>query len=178
MFFGKIICTIDFFVVILRAECCARVTYAQSDERLTNEWASMSASIIPMKISKLALLVSQRKHIPVSAALSYIYDSPFYGKLYNEAAKWWYLDTESLYKLLELSRVEQSGPIPNNVVVFLTFCVERYAQKHRMTALQAYALFRQYKVDQYLIDGFDMLHTQGEETILHDIDVFITNRKK
>lgn len=137
----------------------------------------MSASIIPMKISKLALLVSQRKHIPVSAALSYIYDSPFYAKLYNEEAKWWYFDTESLYKLLEQSRMEQGRPVSNNVVVFFTFCVERYAQKHHMTALQAYALFRQYKVDQYLLDGFDVLHTQGEETILNDIEVFISNRK-
>ena len=44
----------------------------------------MSASIIPLKISQLALLVSHRKHISVDAALSYIYDSPFYEKLYNE----------------------------------------------------------------------------------------------
>ncbi|MDY4408146.1 MAG: DUF3791 domain-containing protein [Prevotella sp.] len=138
----------------------------------------MSASIIPLKISQLALLVSRRKHIPVSAALGYIYDSPFYAKLYNEDAKWWYFDTESLYRLLEQSRVEQGQAVTNNVVVFLSFCIERYAQRHRMTSLQAYALFRQYGVDQYLIDGFDMLHTQGEETILHDIELFITNHKK
>ena len=138
----------------------------------------MSASIIPLKISQLALLVSRRKHIPVSAALGYIYDSPFYAKLYNEDAKWWYFDTESLYRLLEQSRAEQGQAMANNVVVFLSFCIERYAQHHRMTSLQAYALFRQYGVDQYLIDGFDMLHTQGEETILHDIELFITNHKK
>lgn len=138
----------------------------------------MSASIIPLKISQLALLVSQRKHMPVSAALGYIYDSPFYEKLYNEDAKWWYFDTESLYRLLEQSRAEQGHVIANNVVVFLTFCIERYAQRHQLTSLQAYALFRQYGVDQYLINGFDMLHTQGEETILHDIELFISNHKK
>ena len=44
----------------------------------------MSASIIPLKISQLALLVSSRKHISVTAALGYIYDSPFYAKLYDE----------------------------------------------------------------------------------------------
>lgn len=63
----------------------------------------MSKSIIPLKISQLALLVSQRKHIPVNAALAYIYDSPFYSKLYDINSKWWYLDTESLYRLLERS---------------------------------------------------------------------------
>lgn len=123
----------------------------------------MSASIIPLKISQLALLVSLRKHIPVNAALSYIYDSPFYAKLYNEDAKWWYFDTESLYKLLEQSREERMKVVSNNVIVFLSFCIERYAKKHNMSALQAYALFRQHEVDRYLIDGFDVLHTQGEE---------------
>ena len=42
----------------------------------------MSSAIIPLKISQLALLISQRKHIPINAALGYIYDSPFYKQLY------------------------------------------------------------------------------------------------
>ncbi len=137
----------------------------------------MSASIIPLKISQLARLVSQRKHISVNAALSYIYDSPFYEKLYNEDAKWWYLDTESLYKQLEQSRSERTKMLPNNIVVFLTFCVERYAHKNKITSLQAYALFRRYGVDKYLINGFDMLHTQGEDAIIHDIELYIDNHK-
>ena len=138
----------------------------------------MSASIIPLKISQLAILVSQRKHIPVSMALAYIYDSPLYAKLYNEKAKWWYLDTESLYRLLEHSRLSEKRSISNNVVVFLTFCVENYAEKYQMTSLEAYALFRRYHVDHYLINSFDMLHTQGKEAILQDIKIFIDNRKK
>lgn len=138
----------------------------------------MSASIIPLKIAQLALLVSQRKHIPVRAALAYIYDSPFYAKLYDESAKWWYLDTESLYRLLEQSWLSQGRIVSNNVIVFLTFCIENYAQRHDMTSLEAYALFRRYGVDEYLVNGFDMLHTQGKDIILHDIDIFINNRKK
>lgn len=138
----------------------------------------MSTSIIPLKISQLALLVSQRKHIPVSAALVYIYDSPFYTRLYNENAKWWYLDKESLYRLLEQGRSHDKRFVSNNVVVFLTFCIENYAEKHQMTSLEAYALFRRYHVDHYLINGFDMLHTQGKDAILHDIKIFIDNRIK
>ena len=138
----------------------------------------MSASIIPLKISQLALLVSQRKHIPVRAALAYIYDSPFYAKLYDESAKWWYFDTESLYRLLEQSWSPSGRVVSNNVIVFLTFSTENYAKRHGMTSLEAYALFRRYGVDAYLVNGFDMLHTQGEEMILQDIDIFINNRKK
>lgn len=137
----------------------------------------MSASIIPLKISQLALLVSQRKHIPVNVALGYIYDTPFYAKLYDEDAKWWYLDTESLYKLLEQSWLPDGRVISNNVVVFLTFCMENYAKRHNMTSLEAYALFRHYHVDEYLINGFDMLHTQGVDAIIHDMEIFIKNRK-
>ena len=137
----------------------------------------MSASIIPLKISQLALLVSQRKHIPVNVALGYIYDTPFYAKLYDEDAKWWYLDTESLYKLLEQSWLPNVRIISNNLVVFLTFCMENYAKKHNMTSLEVYALFRHYHVDEYLVNGFDMLHTQGEDAILQDIEIFIKNRK-
>ena len=138
----------------------------------------MSASIIPLKISQLALLVSQRKHVPVRAALAYIYDSPFYAKLYDENAKWWYLDTESLYRLLEQSWFSSGRIVSNNVIVFLTFCTENYAKRHGMTSLEAYALFRRYGVDAYLVNGFDMLHTQGKDMILQDIDIFINNRKK
>ncbi len=137
----------------------------------------MSASIIPLKISQLALLVSQRKRIPVNVALGYIYDTPFYAKLYDEGAKWWYLDTESLYKLLEQSWLPDNRIISNNVVVFLTFCMENYAKKHNMTSLEVYALFRRYHVDVYLVNGFDMLHTQGEDSIIQDIEIFIRNRK-
>lgn len=138
----------------------------------------MSASIIPLKISQLALLVSQRKRIPVNVALAYIYDSSFYAKLYNENAKWWYLDTESLYRLLEQGWLSDRRLISNNIVVFLTFCIENYANKYQMTSLEAYALFRRYGVDHYLISGFDMLHTQGKDAILQDINIFIGNRKK
>ena len=138
----------------------------------------MDNFIIPLKISKLATLVAHRKRIPISAALSYIDDSPFYEQLYDEKAKWWYLDTESLYRQIELARAMSSYVISDNVITFFTFCVERYAKKHDMTSLQSYALFRKYKVDNYLIEGFDVLHTQGEDTILQDIDVYLKNHSR
>ena len=138
----------------------------------------MNNSIIPLKLSHLAMLVAKNKHIPISAALCYIYDSPFYDKIYDEEAKWWYLDTESLYKELENSRTQSKLLVSNNVTTFLTFSIERYAQKHNITALESYALFRKYGVDSYLIDGFEVLHTQGEDFILEDIEIYIQNHSK
>jgi len=106
----------------------------------------MSASIIPLKISQLALLVSQRKHIPVNVALGYIYDTPFYAKLYDEDAKWWYLDTESLYKLLEQSWESGSRVVSNNVLVFLSFCLYENGELSAEAAvvqLKTHILFNQ-----------------------------------
>lgn len=137
----------------------------------------MDNAIIPLKISQLAKLVAQKKHIPISAALSYIYDSPFYEKLYDEKAKWWYLDTASLYQEVENARMKYSVMISDNVITFITFCIERYAQKHHLSSLQSYALFRKYEADKYLINGFDVLHTQGEETILQDIEIYLKNHR-
>jgi hypothetical protein len=137
----------------------------------------MDNAIIPLKISQLAKMVAQKKHIPISAALGYIYDSPFYEKLYDEKAKWWYLDTASLYQEVENARMKYSVMKSDNVITFITFCIERYAQKHHLSSLQSYALFRKYEADKYLINGFDVLHTQGEETILQDIEIYLKNHR-
>ena len=138
----------------------------------------MDKMIIPLKISQLAKLVAKKKHVPISVALSYIYDSPFYEQLYDEKAKWWYLDTQSLYRQIEQARALSPLKVSDNTITFLTFCIESYAQKHNLSSLQSYALFRRYKVDSYLIDGFDVLHTQGRETIVQDIEIYLQNHCK
>ena len=54
--------------------------------------------IVPIKISRLAEYVSQRKRISLDDALVYIYANPLYERLYDEGAKWWYLGTEALFE--------------------------------------------------------------------------------
>ena len=46
--------------------------------------------IVPIKITRLAEYVSQRKRISLEDALVYIYSNPMYDRLYDEGAKWWY----------------------------------------------------------------------------------------
>ena len=60
--------------------------------------------IVPIKISRLAEYVSQRKHISLEEALTYIYINPMYDNLYDEGAKWWYLSTEALYEEFESAK--------------------------------------------------------------------------
>ena len=61
---------------------------------------------------------------------------------------------------------------------FSFFTARDNAQKHNITALQSYALFRKYGVDSYLIEGFEVLHTQSEDFILEDIEIYIQNHRK
>ena len=44
--------------------------------------------------------------------------------------------------------------------------------------MQALSLFRQTGVFQYLTEGYEVLHTQGRNYIVADIDDFIKNHKK
>ncbi len=135
-----------------------------------------SNSIISLKVAQLAMFVAQQKSITLREALGYVYASPFYTELYNEDAKWWYLDVNTLYHHLETANRKMLAPTKAELA-FWNFCVERYADMHNQSALQIYALFEKYKVSDYLIHGFEVLHTQGEEYIMHDIEVYLYHHK-
>ena len=135
-------------------------------------------SIVPVKISRLAECVSQKKRISLDDALVYIYVNPMYEQLYNEEAKWWYLSTEALYEQFELSRNRQQRVVSKDVFEFYTFCLEHYATSKRISGMRAWVLFKETGADDYLIDNYDLLHTQGLEFILEDIQRFIKKRSR
>lgn len=60
---------------------------------------------------------------------------------------------------------------------FIIFCMEIYKNKEKITGSEVYSLFEKYKVFDYLSDGYDMLHTQGSEWLINDIDEYIEVRK-
>lgn len=59
---------------------------------------------------------------------------------------------------------------------FVIFCLEHYRQKEELSGKEIYELFDKYKVFDYLRNGFDMLHTQGEAWLMNDIDEFLSIR--
>lgn len=134
--------------------------------------------IVPIKISRLAEYVSQRKHIFLEEALVYVYTNPMYNKLYDEGAKWWYLSTEALYDVFEDARKTDQTLVTTEEFEFYTYCLEKYALAKGMTGLQALALFKRYKADDFLVEHYDLLHTQGTGYVLDEIDRFIQRRKK
>lgn len=136
------------------------------------------SNIIPIKISHLAAFVSKMKRISLDDALVYIYVNPMYKKLYDEKAKWWYLSTEALYDEFELWRNRQNREVPKDVFEFYTYCLENYAIRKQMSGMRAWVLFKESGADEYVIDNYDLLHTQGLEYVLDGIQRFINRRKR
>ena len=134
-------------------------------------------NIIPIKIAHLAEYVAKMKRISQDDALVYIYINPMYERLYDEQAKWWYLSTEALYEEFELWRTRQSRAVSKEVFEFYTYCVEYFATRKRISGMQAWVTFKETGADDYIIDNYDLLHTQGMEYVYDDIQHFINRRK-
>lgn len=134
--------------------------------------------IVPIKISRLAEYVSRRKHISLEEALAYVYINPMYDRLYDEGAKWWYLSTEALYEEFESTRKDESRIVGSEEFEFYTYSLEKYALAKGLTGLQALALLKRYRADDFLLDHYDLLHTQGTGYVIDEIDRFIQRRKR
>ena len=134
--------------------------------------------IVPIKISRLAEYVSQRKRIALDDALVYIYSNTMYDRLYDEGAKWWYLSTAALYDEFEAARNAESGIVTHEQFDFYTYCLENYAIRKRISGMRAWVIFKESNADKYVIDNYDLLHTQGLDYVLDDIQRFINRRKR
>ena len=60
---------------------------------------------------------------------------------------------------------------------FKVFCLERYKSEHNMKGKDAFRLFKEYGILDYLASFYDVLHTFGENYIVQDIDLFIEARQ-
>ena len=116
-------------------------------------------SMVPIKMADLASFIAAKKNMAVSDAICYLYNSEFVAKLYDEKSKWWYLDNETLYELMEQER-------RNNSVDF------------RLSGLEVFVLFKEKGVLAFLRNHFEVLHTQGDAYILEEIESFLKNRKQ
>ena len=65
----------------------------------------------------------------------------------------------------------------SKIYKFIIFCIEHYRKFKQITAMQAFLSFRHTGVFQYLTEGYEVLHTQGKDYIVADIDDFINNNR-
>lgn len=60
---------------------------------------------------------------------------------------------------------------------FLIYCIERYRQIKGLTGAEAVALFNQYGIMDFVRQFFDLLHINGDECIVQEIDNYIAEQK-
>ena len=135
-------------------------------------------NIIPIKIASLAKYVSERKRISLDEALTYIYSNDMYKELYNEGARWWYMSSEALYEEFEKMRKHHVVEITPEAFEFFVYTLEKYALYKGIGGLQALALFKEYDADLFLLKHYDLLHTQGTEYVIDEVQRFINRRKR
>ena len=68
--------------------------------------------------------------------------------------------------------------VKDAAVTFVAFCLEIYKTRYALSGDEAAKIFGRYGVGDYLLEGYDILHSFGERQILDDIDRFIEVRKQ
>lgn len=66
----------------------------------------------------------------------------------------------------------------NRTMDFTVFCIESYKQAHNLTGREAMKIFNKYNVFEYINSFYDILHSNGQDYIIQDIDVFIKSRER
>lgn len=61
---------------------------------------------------------------------------------------------------------------------FVSFCIEQYKKHLNVSGNYIIDLFDQYGVVNYLYDNYDVLHTQGSQWLIEEIDNFIAEQQK
>ena len=135
-------------------------------------------NIVPVKIASLAEYVAERRRISLDEALVYIYSNDMYKDLYDEGAKWWYLSSEALYDEFEARRKEKTIEVSLEAFEFFVYTLEKYAISKKMSGLQAMAIFKEYEADEFLLNHYDLLHTQGTGYVLDEVQRYIDRRKR
>ena len=65
-----------------------------------------------------------------------------------------------------------------DIALFVAFCIEEYGAAKGMAGDQVLDLFSQYGVTDYLSNCFELLHTQGHQWLIAEIDEYISINKK
>jgi len=141
---------------------------------------SIEKAILPIKINELVSLISAKKKLDTADAMSYLYTSNFYKKLFDAESKWWYMSGLNLYFELEKEKrkLQKVDTEFKKEKLLSVFCVENYRVLKNLDAVEVHALFQKYDVYSFLKNNYDVLHSQGEDYILNEISAYIKNQKQ
>jgi len=82
-------------------------------------------------------------------------------------------DTENLEHISKLaifaaSKKETMSQERKNIIEYLVFCIGAFAERYALTNRQAYQYLHQFKGLQFLMDFYDVEHTQSIEDAVDD----------
>lgn len=63
------------------------------------------------------------------------------------------------------------------IAYFLSFSIEQYKNKHQMSGDETVSLFDKYDILLYLEENFEVLHTQGHQWLIEEIDELINEKR-
>ena len=63
------------------------------------------------------------------------------------------------------------------VAMFVSFCIEQYAQAKHKSTIDIAKLFEQYGISEHLSEYYDVLHTQGRNWLIEEIDEMINKQR-
>lgn len=64
-----------------------------------------------------------------------------------------------------------------DIALFVAFCIEEYGAAKGMSGEQVLDLFSKYGLVDYLSEFYDVLHTQGRQWLIEEIDEYIEIRR-
>lgn len=65
-----------------------------------------------------------------------------------------------------------------DIALFVAFCIEEYGAAKGMSGEQVLDLFSKYGLVDYLSEFYYVLHTQGRQWLIEEIDEYIEIRKE
>ena len=144
---------------------------------MRQQTSTIETAIMPFKVQQVVEVIMKNKQLNSEDAFHYLYTSKCYELLLQEDTKLWYMGALSIYELLEEEKQSRICENPK-LLLFYAFCLEKFRAFSSLSAEETLLNFRKYGVFDYLKEGYEVLHSQGESYIVNEIDLFINARKK
>lgn len=137
---------------------------------------NIEEAILPFKITELVAYISKKKRLSFVDSLQYLAQTELYEKLHDAETKYWYESAALLYQTIQQEKKQHLKVIKPEHKLWICFCVKNYQLLTKRSVEEVLFLFAKAKVYDFLIEGYDVLHTQGRNYIVEEIDLFIKNR--
>ncbi|MBR3434724.1 MAG: DUF3791 domain-containing protein [Bacteroidales bacterium] len=68
-------------------------------------------------------------------------------------------------------------PKQQSKIEFVSFCIEQYKKANKLGGAETEQMFLQRGVIDFLLEHYEVLHTQGEKAILSEIDEYLKHHQ-